>query len=236
VQYSVAFKQTGIMRNHEKGKYFFYAAIFDGANKLVIAPERAPTIYAGTSQLQDGQMPSAENVVANGTLFIPLHMLNLPAGAHHLKYALMVSDINLKTKFPVISTGNIAITKPADVRYLLSLEQLEMINADYDTEIVPISSNLPELQYVFAVGNDHYYQSEYVRNSLTAIPGSASLHLSEGDQIHLVLNDIDSGFFNGNDLLGDWKIDYAGKGDSFYYEVNHSGQVVKLRLKVSQVK
>ncbi len=235
VQYSCAFKLSGVMRNHEMGKYFFYAAIFDANGKLVIAPERAPTQGAGSSHLQDGHLPGPDELVANGSLFIPLHLLNLPAGSHQLKFALMVSDVNLKTKFPVVGTGKVSIVKPADLKYLVGLESLEMIDANYDSEIIPISSKMPELQYLFAVGEDQYYASEYNRNSLSGIPGSTTLHLSEGDPINLILYDVDSGFFNNSDLLGRWKIDYQGKGSSFFYELSNAGQVVSLKVKVTKV-
>jgi hypothetical protein len=235
VQYACAFKYTGTVRNFEKGMFFFYAAILDGAGKVVIAPERAPTAGASTTHLQDGQMPSADHAVGTGELFIPLHLLNVAAGSHNLKFALMVSDVNLQTKFPVVGTGTVAITKPADHQYLLSLEQLDMIDANYDAEVIPVSSRLPELQYLFAVGADNYYQSEYNRNSLSAIPGSATLHVCDGDPISMVLYDVDSGFFNNSDLQGKWKIEYLGKGSTWYYEVANTGQVVKLRLKVTKV-
>lgn len=235
VQYACAFKNTGVMRNEEKGMYYFYAAIFDAAGKVVVAPERASTQGAGTAHLQDGQLPSPENAIASGSLFIPLHMLTVPAGSHALKFGLFVSDKGLQSKFPMVGNGNIAVAKPAEQLYALSLERLDMINADYDTEIIPISSNLPELQYYFAVGEDNYFASEYNRNSLSAIPATATLRLCEGDPINLVLYDVDSGFFNDNDLLGKWKIDYAGKGNSFVYELHDAGQVVALRLKISKV-
>jgi hypothetical protein len=235
VNYSCAFKQTGTLRNPEKGKYFFYAAIFDAAGKVVIAPERAPTKGSGSTHLQDGHLPALDHAVAAGSLFIPYHMLTVAAGNHNLKFMLMVSDVNLQTKFPPISNGTVAITKPADVHYRLSLERLEMIHANYDSDIAGLSSPLPELQYLFAVGEDNYFASEYDRNSLTAIPGAATLHLCEGDPINLLLYDIDSGFFNESDLQGQWKIDYAGKGDSFTYSLDNAGQVVALRLKVTKV-
>ncbi len=235
VNYSCAFKQTGTLRNPEKGKYFFYAAIFDAAGKVVIAPERAPTQGSGSTHLQDGHLPASDHAVAAGSLFIPYHLLTVPAGIHNLKFMLMVSDVNLQTKFPPISNGTVAITKPADVYYRLGLERLELIPANYDSDISGISSPLPELQYLFAVGEDNYFASEYDRNSLTAMPGATTLRLCEGDAINMLLYDIDSGFFNESDLQGKWKIDYAGKGDSFMYQLDNAGQVVALRLKVTKV-
>lgn len=234
VAYNCGFKKAGIIRNPEKGQYYFYAAIFDANNKLVVAPDRSPTSGAGTSHLLDGHLPGEANVPAEGTLFIPLHLLNLPAGTHNLRFALMVSDINLQAKFPMVGNGNIVVNKPADVKYRVSLESLEMIDSDYDVEVIPVSSRLPELQYFFAVGKDRYFTSDYTKNSLTALPGAVTLHLSEGDPIQMVLYDVDSGFFNESDALGTWKIEYAGKGDSFDYVVNNSGQVVHLKLKITR--
>lgn len=236
VSYSAAFKHTGVMRNHQMGNYYFYLAVFDAANKLVIAPERAATLGAGTTQLQDGQLPGPSNTTAAGELFIPLHLLNVPAGKQQLKYALMVSDVNLKTKFPMVGTGTVAIDKPAERQYRVDLEYLEMIDANYDAEVIPVSSRLPELHYSIRVGEDSYYSSEYNRNSLLAIPGGTTLRLSEGDLLQVVLYDTDSGFFNDSDLLGRWTLDYAAKGDSFVYEVKNTGQVVGMRVKVTRVK
>ncbi len=234
VHYACAFKYTTILRNPEKGKYYFYLALFDANGKLVMDPARAPKGVSGTTHLMDSQLPSATNTVARGNLFIPYYMLTVPAGATNLKFGLMVSDINLATKFPVVGQGTVAITKPEEQKYWVALEFLNMIDANYDAEFIPPGSRLPELQYLFCVGEDAFFESEYTRNSLSAIPGSAMLRISKGDKIGMKLYDIDSGFFNNSDLQGKWDLEYAGKANPFFYEVNNQGQVVSLKIKVER--
>jgi hypothetical protein len=236
MSYTCTFKKVGLMRNAEKGNYYFYMALFDANGKMIVAPERAATKGARTSHLQDGHLPSSpQEATVSGKLFIPYYMLKLIPGKHTLKYALMVSDINLETKFPVLEQGTIAIQKPLEVRYHLSLEELVMNDSDYDVEFITYNSHYPELQYYFAVGFDNFYESQYVKNSLTAVPGSANLLLSQGDPINLSLYDVDSGFFNYSDMLGRWRIEYAGKTSPFYLRIDNVGQVQSLRLKVTKL-
>ncbi|MEY3444797.1 MAG: hypothetical protein RLZZ519_3078, partial [Bacteroidota bacterium] len=234
VHYACAFKYTTILRNPEKGKYYFYLALLDANGKLAIDPARAPKSVSGTSHLMDAQLPSTTNTVARGSLFIPYYMLTTPAGAGNLKYALMVSDISLGTKFPVLGQGTVAVDKPEELKFRVALEQLEMIDADYDVEFIPPGSRLPELQYLFCVGEYAFFESEYNRNSLFAIPSSATLRISKGDKISMKLYDIDSGFFNNSDLQGKWDIEYLGKASPFLYEAHNQGQVINLRIKVEK--
>ncbi|HEX2900037.1 MAG TPA: hypothetical protein VHS96_09990 [Bacteroidia bacterium] len=234
VDYACAFKYHTILRNPEKGQYYFYLALLDGSGKLAIDPARAPKHAAGTSHLLDAQLPSATNTIGQGRLFIPYYMLHTAAGPQQLKYALMVSDISLGTKFPVIGQGTVSVTKPEEQQYWVAMEQLDMIDANYDVEFIPPGSRLPELQYLLCVGEDAFFESEYTRNSLSAVPGSALLRISKGDKIGMKLYDIDSGFFNASDLQGKWDILYEGKADPFLYEVHNQGQVVTLRVKVDR--
>ncbi|MFM2374971.1 MAG: hypothetical protein RLZZ165_67 [Bacteroidota bacterium] len=234
VHYSVGFKYTGILRNHEKGKYYFYLAVFDESEKLVIDPSRAPRHATQTLHLMDAQLPSPGNTTGEGRLFIPYYMLTTASGNHHLRYALMVSDINLGTKFPIVCQGRLDIQKPEERQYRIALDQLEMIDADYDVEFIPPGTHLPELQYLFCVGEDAFFQSEYNQNSLVAVPGGATLRLSAGDKLQMKLYDVDSGFFNDSDLQGKWLIDYAAKGDHYIYELADQGQVIKLNIKVDR--
>ncbi len=234
VHYACAFKYTTILRNPEKGKYYFYLALLDANGKLAIDPARAPKNVSGTTHLLDGQLPSATNTVARGSLFIPYYMLTAPAGAGNLKYALMVSDISLGTKFPVVGQGTVAVNKPEEQKYWVALEQLDMIDANYDAEFIPPGSRLPELQYLLCIGEDAFFESEYNRNSLSAIPGSVMLRICKGDKISMKLYDIDSGFFNNSDMQGKWDLEYAGKTSPFLYEVHNQGQVINLRIKIEK--
>lgn len=230
VHYSCGFKYNTVLRNPEKGRYFFYLALFDANGKLAIDPARAPKSSYGTAHLMDGQLPVGTSTEGSGDLFIPLYMLTVPAGTANLKYALMVSDANLATKFPPVGQGTVTVQRPAERRFKVSMERLEMIDANYDAEFIPPGSHLPELQYQICVGDDAYYSSDYNRNSLTAIPGSVTLRLCEGDELNMRLYDVDSGFFNASDLQGRWKIEYAGKPNTFLYEVQNQGQVLALRI------
>lgn len=219
VHYQCGFKYTTMLRDPDRGKYYFYLALFDASGKLAIDPARAPKSGFGTAHLMDSQLPSPTQTAGEGDLFIPLYMLTVPAGTANLKYALMVSDANLAAKFPVVGQGSLTVQKPAERRVRLELERLEMIDANYDAEFIPPGSHLPELQYLFCVGDDAFYASEYNKNSLTAIPGAVVVRIIEGDELNLKLYDVDSGFFNASDLQGRWLIDYAGKPNSFLYEV-----------------
>jgi hypothetical protein len=225
VNFNCQFTHYGTMRNPEKGNYYFFLALMDATGKQVIALERAPNATAGTTQLMDGFLPEITPTPIKGGLFIPFTMLNLPEGNHSLKYALMVSDINLGTKFPTLATGSLEVVKPKEIQYFVRLEKLVMVNSDYDTEVFGLSSNLPELQYAIGVGFDHYYESEYIKNSLNGVPGSCLLRLSEGDPINLDLYDVDSGFFNDTDKLGSWNLAYVGKGQSFDFHLQNTGLV-----------
>lgn len=234
VHFACGFKYASILRDPERGKYQFYLALMDGKGKLAMDLARAPKQGFGTAHLMDGHLPSATDTIARGHLFIPHYMLHTPAGSQTLSYALMVSDVNLGTKFPVLAQGTITLTKPEERSYWVAVEQLEMIDANYDAEFIPPGSHLPELQYLFCVGEDAFYESSYVKNSLHAVPGGALLRLSRGDELSLKLYDVDSGFFNASDLQGRWKIDYMKQGDHFSYEVQDQGQVKGMRLKVDR--
>jgi hypothetical protein len=234
VHYACGFKYTSILKNPEKGDFYFYLALFDGNGKLVVDPKRAPKIVTGTTHLLDGQLPSGSDSVAKGHLFIPYYMLTTAAGNQILKYALMVSDVNLGTKFPVVGQGSVTIQKPEERNYWVALEKLHMIDANYDAEFFPPNTHLPELQYLFCVGDDAFYESDYSKNSLIAVPGGAMLRCSAGDELVMKLYDVDSGFFNNSDLQGEWKLDYGAKGDKFDWEVKAQGQVEEMLLRVER--
>jgi hypothetical protein len=187
IHYSVRFKYAGILRNHEKGKYYFYLAVFDASEKLVIDPSRAPKHATQTIHLMDAQLPSPGNTTGGGHLFIPYYMLTTSPGIHRLRYALMVSDINLGTKFPIVCQGTLDIQKREEHHYRIALDRLEMIDADYDVESISPGMHLSELQYLFSVSEDAFFQGTYNQNSLIAVTGAAILRVSVGDKLQMKL-------------------------------------------------
>ena len=223
-------KFTSILRNPEKGDFYFYPLIYDETGKQVILPARAPKIGGSTSHLMDGYFPDFKNKNHSGSLFVPSYMLDLTPGKHALKFALMVSDKNLGTNFPELAKGEFKCEKPAEVTWHLALEYLEMVNAKYDVEFIPVSSRLPELQYAFCVGGDRFFKSDYVKNSLTAVPGATTILCSRGDQMRITLYDVDSGFFNDSDFLGGWELPYPTDGNSFILEKKDEGQVKRMKI------
>jgi hypothetical protein len=234
VNFACGFKHASVMRNPDRGDYYFYLALYDGNGKLVVDPKRAPTIVTRTSHLLDGHLPSPADSVAQGQLFIPYYMLTTAAGSHDLKYKLMVSDKNLGTNFPVVGQGTVAVQKPEERMYYVSLQKLQMIDANYDAEFLSVNGHLPELQYLFCVGEDAFYESNYSKNSLSAVPGSVILRCSAGDELMMKLYDVDSGFFNASDLQGKWKLDYAVRGEKFDWEVKAEGQVEEMLIRVER--
>lgn len=223
-------KLNSVLRNPEKGDYYFFVQLFDETGKQIIQPNRAPRFGGNTTKLQDGFLPNYHQSQKNGHLFVPAYMISSSVGGHKFSYALMVSDKNLGTNFPILHKGTFEGTKPQEISWQVNLEHLVMKDDKYDTEFIPISSRLPELQYSFNIGNDRFFKSEYVKNNLSAVPGGTSLLLSKGDKMRLVLYDVDSGFFNESDFLGSWILPYPETGDAFTTEKTNEGQLSTMKI------
>ncbi|MEM0997569.1 MAG: hypothetical protein AAGN35_10835 [Bacteroidota bacterium] len=230
INFTLTLSQYGPRLDPEIGDYVVYPVLRDISGNVLYAPPSFPTEQSGNGWETYATAAFTDQGPLNVQLFLPWYVLDLPPGKTQLQYSLFVTDRQKQFKFPELSKGGIAVTCPEIREYRVEVEEFRMKDGEYDTEVRPISSRLPDLQWTLRVGPRRRYTSPRRKNSLSAPKGFAFLKVARGDSIFLVLYDIDSGFFNQDDFLGSWNLPYLDGGAKFVIEERNQGNLSGLRV------
>lgn len=215
-----------------RGDFYIYPVFRDEGGNVVWKPEKLHRHNGGNNRLSYALTAFKDEGPASLEFFIPFYELNLPPGAARLQYSIFASDKYRNHRFPELSKGGLVTDAPKLRTYEVHLTNLNMKDSDYDTEVAPFGSRLPDLQWSLKVGSDRIHVSSKRKNSLTAPTGEVRVRVAEGDSMSIVLYDIDSGFFNASDFLGRWYIPYMDKGEKFVIERSDEGLLNRLRVEV----
>lgn len=234
INFHCNFKYSTPLIDHERGDYYFFVLIQTESGDTAFSPTFLRRMDYATTTAWDPHNPLLEPSGADVKLFIPMHRMRLKQGPQALKYTVFVSDKARRARFAPIGTGKIQVDQPRVLSYQLAVKHLEVISGNYDAQVAVFGNILPDLEWHIEVGNDTEYQSPVIENSLVASIGTAKINLSEGDVVNLGLWDIDSGFFNRNDVLGTWVIPYAGKGDQFSHRIDSQGVIDAFEVEITK--
>lgn len=232
IGFPCGYKYNGPLIDAERGDFYFFAMVFGEKGDTVFSPVVLKRTDYGTTQGWDGHNPLLEASGGKVDLFIPFHRMRLKPGTHKLSYVVFVTDRTRKARFPMVVKGSVQVEQPKVLSYRMTVKRLEVIPGNYDTQVAVFGSVDPDLEWRLEVGEDTEFQSVTAENSLVAHTGSHVVRFCEGDEVYLGLWDIDSGIFNRNDVMGRWKIPYAGKGDSFVYAIDSQGLIKTMEVEL----
>jgi hypothetical protein len=235
IECEISLDNIGPRMDPEIGDYYVYPVLRNPKGEIVYSPKYLEPPAMASSRLAENLPALKDEGPVKVKLFLPWYVLQLSPGTATLQYTLKVSDRQRRYKFPVLSKGGISVRTPELRRYKINLVELLMKDSNYDTEVMPISSRLPDLQWTLRVGRDNRFISPKRKNSLRAPTGSSTVSIAVGDTLSVVLYDIDSGFFNNSDFLGSWQLPYQERGERFTIEEHNNGLVDHLKLEVTRV-
>lgn len=234
VNFHCNYKYNTPLIDNEKGDFYFFIVFQNAKGDTVFSPTYLRRVDYETTSAWNSQNPLHQPNGSEINFFLPFHRLRLAQGTHSLKYTVFVSDKTRKVKFPVVQTGTVSVEMPKKYKYEFALTYLSVIDGNYDTQIAMFGSTLPDLEWRLELGEDTEYQSKTLENSLNASTGTSMITLCEGDKVSLGLWDIDSGFFNRNDIMGRWEIPTKFEGESYKHSFTNQGVINTLHMTISR--
>ncbi len=226
--FNISFKYNSTLQNLDKGdNYCFYLNLYH-SNKEKVSLYKSYKKRQYTSNNFFRVTPSSEKESHEVNIFIPYRIIQLEQGSYPLNYELKVTDENKRIQFPILQTGNFELDQPQKKSALIRIDKLVVEYDKYDAQVLNFGSTKPDLQWHLLVGKDLIYQTKTMKNSFSAFAGSATINYVEGDEINIVVYDIDKTVFNPNDFIESYTIPYTKQKTSFSKKDISHGSIEKL--------
>ena len=152
LRFEVEFAETGPRSDPERGAYFFYPTLLDGAGNTVFDGKTVQELPSGTTRAFSAINPSEFPTGGTVRIFLPWRHLNLAPGPYSLDYRIGVTDQSRKVDFPILTQGELTYTQPVIKKYRVDIRELILVSSNYDTQIEMFGNKKPDPAMVSARG------------------------------------------------------------------------------------
>ncbi|RLD48716.1 MAG: hypothetical protein DRI94_12100, partial [Bacteroidetes bacterium] len=195
----------GIDVDNNIGKYIFYV-------KLINTKDNSEVNFFKLKSNEQEIEPV--KILNKQEIFIPLNEINLPKGKYKVAVNLYAKTYDQKYFFKILASDTILLNQENLYFINFKLQKCEIANKEFDVSSVigQLFSNstsntglgYPDVYWTLKTGNIAKFYSKTNKNQLWAIPGKASIIISENDPISFSIMDYDITSFD--DLIGEIKL------------------------------
>jgi hypothetical protein len=225
VTFSCSFKEKGILLNPEGGHSYNFYPEFRDAHGVLLNAGSATKKYAIPITPEKGVEKHTVEI------FIPYQSFSASAGQQDCSFTLKTSNNIGTLEFDKIARSNYDFMMPKRHTFEVNLSSLTLLPSDYDNEAFLIGDRRPDIMWLVKSGGMVHYSSSVAKNSFDGKLGIARGTVLEGDQLLLMIYDVDYTWLNPNDQIGTIELDYLEKGNDWSLKDYEQGLVSNLDLK-----